>query len=149
MCGSEARSKTDRAAYGPGRVSAQRAAIARAADAMPGAFTVSELAGALRARGDSAGTATVYRAVAAMAAAGHLERVGDRDGWTLYVRCDAAGHHHHLVCTGCGSIAETPCPLDPASLDAAAAAGFVVTRHEVAIYGLCADCADPRPHGRA
>jgi Fur family ferric uptake transcriptional regulator len=134
--------------YGAGRTSAQRTAIARAADRLDRAFTVEELAAATDRGPDGRrpGIATVYRAVSAMAEAGHVERVGSRDGRTLYARCDAAGHHHHLVCTGCGSVAEAPCPLDAAALASAAGRGFVVTRHEVAIYGLCPVCLG-RPAG--
>jgi Fur family ferric uptake transcriptional regulator len=136
------------APYGARRTSAQRAAIARAAERLERAFTVEELAEATDRGPDGRrpGIATVYRAVSAMSAAGHVERVGDRDGRALYARCDAGGHHHHLVCTGCGSVAEAPCPLDAAALASAADQGFVVTRHEVAIYGLCPVCLG-RPAG--
>jgi Fur family ferric uptake transcriptional regulator len=123
-------------------------AIARAVERLERAFTVEELAEATgrEADGRRPGIATVYRAVSAMTAAGHVERVGGRDGKALYARCDAGGHHHHLVCTGCGSVAETPCPLDAVALASAADTGFVVTRHEVAIYGLCPVCLG-RPPG--
>jgi Fur family ferric uptake transcriptional regulator len=129
------------AAYGAGRTSAQRLAIARAADAATGAFTVDDLASLAR-RADSAiGTATVYRAVAAMAREGFLQVAGSREGRALYVRCTDAGHHHHLVCTGCGAVAEAPCPLDAATFQAPGLGGFQITSHEVTLYGLCAECA--------
>jgi len=128
------------AAFGPGRASGPRAAIARVAATLPGAFTVEDLLSAVRDGDSSIGTATVYRAVAAMAETGFLENVGERDGAALYARCDASGHHHHLVCTSCGAIAEMGCPLD-ACAPALEANGFVVTGHEVRLYGLCPMCA--------
>ncbi len=127
--------------FGEGRVTARRRAIARAADAMPGAFTVDELSSAVRESAPGTGTATVYRAVAAMEAAGTLERVGARDGSALYVRCHADAHHHHLVCTGCGSVAHAECPLGEESVRALAGTGFTVTGHEITLYGLCPACA--------
>jgi Fur family ferric uptake transcriptional regulator len=130
-------------AYGAGRASAQRLAIARAADAATGAFTVDELAKLAREADPAIGTATVYRAVAAMASEGFVQAAGARDGRTLYVRCGDAGHHHHLVCTGCGAVAEAPCPLDASVLAAAGRGGFEITSHEVTLYGLCASCASP------
>lgn len=135
-------SPASRGPYGAGRTSAQRAAIARATDRLDRAFTVEELAEATErdATGRRPGIATVYRAVGVMAEAGHVERVGERDGRALYTRCDAGGHHHHLVCTECGSVAEAPCPLDTEALASATEQGFVVTRHEVSIYGLCPAC---------
>ncbi len=138
-----------RGPYGTGRMSSQRAAIAEAVHHMTGAFTVDGLADAVRGEGGSAGTATVYRAVGAMVESGHLEKVGDSGGRALYVRCDVSGHHHHLVCTGCGLIAETACPLDETALGPVHD-GFVVTSHEVVVYGLCRGCvsAAARPGGR-
>ena len=128
------------AAYGAGRTSAQRLAIARAAGAATGAFSVDDLAVQAREADSAIGTATVYRAVAAMAREGFVQQVGARDGRALYVRCADAGHHHHLVCTGCGAVAEAPCPVDGAVTEAAGRGGFQITSHEVTLYGLCGAC---------
>jgi Fur family ferric uptake transcriptional regulator len=131
-----------RDAYGTGRSTAPRRAVASAASGFDGAFTAEELA--VRVRLDSPGvsTATVYRSIAAMAASGYLTQVGDRDGAALYARCAESGHHHHVVCTSCGATAHTPCPVDVTELASAVPEGFVVTSHEVRLYGLCARCAE-------
>jgi Fur family ferric uptake transcriptional regulator len=129
-----------RKAYGGRRMSAQRGALARAAVALGCAFTVDELAAAARSEASAPGTATAYRAVAAMVEAGFLEQVGERGGSALFARCEVDGHHHHLVCTSCGALAQAPCPLDERTLATAADGGFTVTGHDVAIYGLCRDC---------
>ncbi len=108
---------------------------------MPGAFTVDALAGAVRDRRPGTGVATVYRAVAAMVESGWLERVGERDGTALFTRCGAGErHHHHLVCTRCGATIATECPLDSGLQAVAARDGFIVTGHEVRLYGLCPSC---------
>ena len=120
---------------------------------MLGAFTVEELAESLRVAAASsgaaaAGTATVYRTVAAMESTGFLSRVGARAGSALYARCTDASHHHHIVCDGCGRFTPTPCPIDTPVLSPEATGGFVVTRHEVTLYGLCGECArQPRARG--
>lgn len=132
------------AAYGPGRASAPRTAVAHATMEAEGAFTVEELACAVRQADAAISTATTYRSVAAMLANGFIERVGERGGSALYARCCATGHHHHVVCTECGAVAQAPCPVDSASL-AQAADGFVVTGHEVTLYGLCPACAAREP----
>jgi Fur family ferric uptake transcriptional regulator len=136
-------------AYGGGRTSAQRLAVARAAERASGAFTVEDLVALAREEDPRVSTATVYRCVAAMAAAAHLAGVGERDGAALWARCDAAGHHHHLVCTSCGKTAHAACPVDETALAAAAPEGFTVTSHDVRLYGLCAACAaqSDRPGG--
>lgn len=123
------------------RLTRQRSAVARAVAGMPGAFTVDELVRAASSLEPGIGTATVYRAVAALVRDGELEPVGERDGRVLYARCSAAHHHHHLVCTGCGSTVEATCPLsDGGMLEAAEREGFAVTGHELRVYGLCRAC---------
>lgn len=136
----EEQARCARAAFGSGRANAPRAAVACAATRAGCAFTVDDLLRMVRADDAGIATATVYRAVAAMAARGYVERVGERDGAALYARCGTTRHHHHLVCTRCGAVADLPCPLDEAALDAAAG-GFVVTGHEVNVFGLCPACA--------
>ena len=129
-----------RDAYGSGRASAPRLAIAHAAASFTGAFSVDELARRVRLSHPGVATATLYRAIAAMAAAGFVEQVGEREGTALFARCGEDGHHHHLVCTRCGAVAHAPCPVDRAVIESAGAQGFVITGHQVNIYGLCARC---------
>lgn len=129
-----------RQAFGAGRTSAQRLALARAADGASGAFRVDALAEAARRVDPGIGSATAYRAVGAMVATGFLEQVGADGASALYARCDAQGHHHHLVCTRCGAVAGAPCPVGDAAGAHAAARGFTVTHHEVTLYGLCSEC---------
>ena len=62
-------------------------------------------------------------------------------GAALYTRCRTGEHHHHLVCTGCGRVEETECQLDDMVGRALTTSGFVVTGHELNMFGLCSDCA--------
>jgi Fur family ferric uptake transcriptional regulator len=128
-------------AYGAGRSTAQRRAVAATAAAFGSAFTAEALAQQVRTVSPGLSTATVYRSISAMAAAGFLTPVGERGGAVLYARCAERGHHHHVVCTACGATAHAPCPVNEAGLAESAPDGFVVTSHEVRLYGLCARCA--------
>ena len=130
--------------YGQRRATPQRELIAHVIADMPGAFTVEELAARVREADATVGVATVYRAVSSLEASGWIERVGGRNGSSLYARCSAEDHHHHLVCTGCGRTEPAVCPLDAGLAAAAERAGFLLTDHDVVLYGLCADC---RPGG--
>jgi len=136
-----ARVRDIRQAFGAERMTAQRETLARVAGAMGGAFTIDDLAAEVRKREITLGLATVYRGVAALERTGWLERVGERDGSALFARCRAGGHHHHLICTGCGRIEAADCPLEEIVGPAESATGFVVTGHEITLYGLCPDCA--------
>ncbi|MDP2183244.1 MAG: transcriptional repressor [Actinomycetota bacterium] len=126
--------------YGEKRTSPQRERIAAAVDGMSRAFTIEELARRVRARDTGTAVATVYRAVAAMEDSGYLARVGESGGHALYARCVVDDHHHHLVCTECGAVAHAACPLDAGVLASVERQGFVITRHEITMYGLCRTC---------
>lgn len=107
---------------------------------MKGAFSASDLANCVAGQDSAVGLATVYRAVGALEASGWIVRAGERDGAALYVRCEHEGHHHHLVCTSCGSVEHAPCPLGDDLTHAAGSAGFRITGHEVTLWGLCRAC---------
>jgi len=126
--------------FGSGRMTAQREVLIETAASMGCAFTVDDLAVAVRDRDTSIGVATVYRAVTALEETGWLERVGDRAGSALFARCAAGDrHHHHLICTTCGRVEPADCPIASASPHSSPD-GFVITSHEVTLYGLCPDC---------
>jgi Fur family transcriptional regulator, ferric uptake regulator len=128
------------ALYGGARMSAQRALIAEAVLGMAGAFTAEDLHRHVSSAAPGIGLATVYRALAAMQASGAVAAVGDRQGSALLARCDRHDHHHHLVCTVCGSVVGIDCPLGDEAIAGAKRAGHLVTRHEITLYGLCAGC---------
>jgi Fe2+ or Zn2+ uptake regulation protein len=129
-----------RTAYRGPRVTAQRLAIARAADSrVDRAFSIDELAADVRAAEPRIGLATVYRAVAAMEATGFVEKLGMRDGAALYARCAHRGHHHHLMCTGCGAVTDVECTVDTRS--ASGHGDFQITDHRLVLYGICGSCA--------
>jgi Fur family ferric uptake transcriptional regulator len=49
--------------------------------------------------------------------------------------------HQHLVCSKCGKVIEFECPLNETVEKVKKEQGFVVTRAEIYLEGLCADCA--------
>jgi len=135
--GSQASTTIGRTAYGDGRLSSQREAIARVARDFSAAFSADDLLAAVRVGTPGIGIATVYRAVAAMEAAGFIEVVGVRGNATLYVHCVQEGHHHHVVCTGCGAVADAECSVKATATEAG---GFAITGHDLTLYGLCPRC---------
>lgn len=90
---------------------------------------------------ENASVATVYRALMQFADAGLLERSHFDNGAAIF----ELGHserHGHLVCKGCGKVAEF---IDPAIEQhqrvVAAAHGFLLYHQAPLLYGLCANCA--------
>jgi len=51
------------------------------------------------------------------------------------------GHHHHVVCTGCGAVIEfDDCGLDALATQLEASTGIHIIGHLLEFYGLCANC---------
>ena len=121
------------------RVTRQRLAVLEALAGRGGVVTAQELHHELRGRRHAPGLATVYRTLAVLAQAGEVDTF-PRDGEQAFRLCGDE-HHHHLVCTGCGSVDE----VDAAEVEAwvvrvARRRGFRVTSHTADVYGLCRGC---------
>ncbi len=96
----------------------------------------------LRAQGRNVGLASVYRVLDSLLAAGLVQRVDVGDGIARYepVRTSAE-HHHHLVCTGCGTVeAFTDPGLERAIHRVEETSGYAVDKHDVVLHGACANC---------
>src|SRR5437763_10910117 len=86
------------------------------------------------------GLATVYRTLAALEDEGSVEVISQEAGESAYRLC-SSGHHHHLVCTGCGAVVEIrECDLEPLARRLSRRHGFRVDAHDVTLRGRCADC---------
>lgn len=83
------------------------------------------------------GIATVYRNLKALAEEGWLQVVELPGAPGRYELADQH-HHHHFHCDGCDRVFDVPGCHEP--LEADSPAGFQVRRHEVLLYGRCADC---------
>ena len=84
------------------------------------------------------GLATVYRNLKALREDGAIEVV-QLPGESPRYEPAGQSHHHHFQCTQCTRVFDVhACPGD---LKGLAPQGFQVQRHELTLYGLCADCA--------
>ena len=95
----------------------------------------------LRQRGESVGLTTVYRHLSALVESGAVDVLHTPEGETLYRRC-GEGHHHHLVCRGCGRTVEIEGrEIEKWTQRVAAEQGFSEVDHTVEVFGTCAECA--------
>ena len=62
------------------------------------------------------------------------------DGQQLFRLCGDDGHHHHLVCTGCGKTVEIESPSESWLKGISDKYGFTIERHTLEVFGLCEDC---------
>ncbi len=98
---------------------------------------------ALREANTGIGLATVYRALAGLAASGEADSLQSPEGEALYRACSSEGHHHHLICRSCGMTVEIEATdVEQWAQRTAALHGFRDAEHVVDIFGLCASCAN-------
>jgi Fur family ferric uptake transcriptional regulator len=103
--------------------------------------TAPELYAAAAATGRPVGIASVYRVLDLLVEKGFAEKLDLGDAHAHYERVERAGHHHHLVCTGCGRVvAFTDDRLESEIRRVERKTGFDVEHHEVLLRGACAHC---------
>ncbi|MGH9119179.1 MAG: Fur family transcriptional regulator [Acidimicrobiales bacterium] len=90
---------------------------------------------------------SVYRNLAVLEQAGVVHRVSTAGEFSRYELAeDLTEHHHHLVCVGCGSVADVVVPrrveeaVQKAAIELAGDAGFTLEGHRLDLVGRCADC---------
>lgn len=88
------------------RATRQRAAVAGILQRTTEFRSAQQIHAALEAEGTKVGLATVYRNLTALADSGQVDQVRSADGEILYRSCERVGHHHHIVCRGCGHAEE-------------------------------------------
>ncbi|SDG19366.1 Fur family transcriptional regulator, ferric uptake regulator [Sinosporangium album] len=96
----------------------------------------------MRAEGAKIGLTTVYRALQALADAGHVDVLRTDEGEAAYRACASSQHHHHLVCRRCGRTIEVAGPTVERWAEAVGAEhGFTDITHTVEVFGTCPACA--------
>jgi Fe2+ or Zn2+ uptake regulation protein len=123
------------------RVTRQRRAILSALCRATGALTPQRILEEGHKECADLGLATVYRAIELLHSDGYLRRVYDTDGPETVVLSTSA-HGHHVLCTGCGRVAEfSTCELARTIEGARRETGFVISQHHLELRGLCETCA--------
>lgn len=122
-----------------------RSRIIEAIGAQSCAVTADELSQRLRDDGRPIGNATVYRTLDLFEQLRMLRRLDFGDGVSRYEPVVPGGesHHHHYVCSSCG----TATPFEDERLEEVISSisrrlGQPVDEHELILRGTCATCAE-------
>ena len=91
---------------------------------------------------------SVYRTLGVLEQAGVALRIVTGDEFARFELAEAHSglHHHHLICTACGSVEDVTLPGDVeaavvSELEALAHRhGFAPADHQVDLIGVCAAC---------
>lgn len=119
----------------------QRERVRTALSDARGFVSAQDLHASLRDDNTGIGLATVYRALATLAASGEADQLQSPEGEAIYRACSSDGHHHHLICRSCGLTVEIQASdVEEWAHRTAAANGFTQAEHIVDIFGVCAAC---------
>src|SRR5213080_3743867 len=91
---------------------------------------------------------SVYRNLAVLEQARVVRRVVTGEDFARFELAeDLSEHHHHLVCSNCGSVKDVSLPsnlerrMEGALTAVASSAGFTPAAHRLDVIGICGDCA--------
>jgi Fe2+ or Zn2+ uptake regulation protein len=96
--------------------------------------------------GPSVPLSSLYRIVSDLLQAKVLIKLEFAEGFARFELDEGlADHHHHLVCTECGAVADLELPDLEVALDATSKpikkrTGFHVASHRLDFFGLCREC---------
>lgn len=118
-----------------------RAAVIGVLDRQRCALSAVEIQHALRDGGRGAARASVYRILEELERLRLVTRIDVGQGLARFEAAREDGHHHHMVCDGCGEVT----PFEDDELERSIhrltdRVAFVVRDHEVVLHGACADC---------
>ena len=96
------------------------------------------------------GYATVYRTLKLLKECGLADERHFDDGQARYEPTEEEEQHHdHIICERCGKIVEFDSEeIEKLQERIARFLGFVVSRHRMELYGICAECREGRPAQR-
>jgi Fur family transcriptional regulator, ferric uptake regulator len=124
------------------RLTPKRAAII---DILAGAerpLTLPDILGA----DDDLAQSSVYRNLVVLEQAGVVHRIVTAESARFELAEELTGHHHHLICSSCGTVQDVPASsgLEASLADAVAqieaTTGFRTKAHRIDLVGLCERC---------
>jgi Fur family transcriptional regulator, stress-responsive regulator len=122
------------------RVTRPRLAVLDAIEEHPHAVTGS-IVEAVHEADPGVSRQAVYDVLGALTAAGLVRRIEPAGSVARY-ESRVGDNHHHVICRGCGAIADVDCAVGEAPcLTASDAGGFTIDEAEVIYWGRCPDCA--------
>lgn len=83
---------------------------------------------------------TMYRTIHSFVQKGIVRQIDFHEGKFRYELANIP-HHHHIVCTSCGSVQDVDdCLKEAAQHAIEKQTGYTVTSHALEFFGLCASC---------
>ena len=121
------------------RVTGQRLTVLRAVSREPH-VTADAVAETVRAEMGSISIQAVYDVLGVLADVGLVRRIQPA-GSPARFEARVSDNHHHVICRGCGRVADVDCAIGSAPcLTAVDDMGYEIDEAEVIYWGRCAEC---------
>ena len=92
------------------------------------------------------GRVTIYRTLDLLTRLGLLCRIHEKGDSRSYLMRRPDGHHHHLVCSGCGTVIDlTECDLGTFEKTLSRMTNFKIEGHLLEFHGRCLNCRETTP----
>jgi Fur family ferric uptake transcriptional regulator len=92
------------------------------------------------------GLVTIYRTLGIFSKLGVICKVNPEGSSQSYLIRRASEHHHHLICSVCGTVVEfTTCDLGELEQRLSRETGFKIEGHLLEFAGCCPDCQKTAP----
>ncbi len=123
------------------RLTPQRRAMLRVIAVSPEHLTPAAIYYRVRQEYPSIGLVTVYRTLSILAQLGLICEVHAGGSCRSYLMRKPAGHHHHLICSECGTVVDfADCDLNRLEERLSQVTGFKLGGHLLEFLGLCPAC---------
>ncbi len=85
---------------------------------------------------------TLYRGLESLVESGIVREADFRHGHAHYELNILRKHHHHIVCTDCGTVEDAECNIEPLARKVAEKSlkFNAITDHSTEFFGLCNSC---------
>jgi len=124
------------------RVTGQRLTVLRAVSREPH-VTADAVAETVRAEMGSISIQAVYDVLGVLVDVGLVRRIQPA-GSPARFEARVSDNHHHVICRGCGRVADVDCAAGSAPcLTAVDDRGYEIDEAEVIYWGLCPECQSP------
>ncbi|MGE5630442.1 MAG: Fur family transcriptional regulator [Caulobacteraceae bacterium] len=123
------------------KLTGQRRLIVEIFEEQPGPYTAQEIYSKARLKNENINFSTIYRNLELLSSLNIVNKLNISSGTSHFELC-RLGHHHHLICKGCGEMQEIDiCPFGQLEEEKLRSVGFEPTEHRFEIFGYCSKCA--------
>ncbi len=122
------------------KLTAQRRAVLKAIANSHEHLTPAEVHERVKQENSKIGLVTVYRTLELLSELGLICQV-HREGKSQSYTLAPSGHHHHMICSECGTVADfNDCDLGELETRLSRETGFEIEGHLLEFYGRCRNC---------